>query len=55
MTHIYHRVREALYHVTKLETGKLKGETELDEDSFGGRRKGQRGHATAGKISYISP
>lgn len=55
VTRIYHRVREALYHVTELEAGKLKGETELVEASFGGRRKGQRGHATAGKISYVSP
>ena len=49
VTRIYHRMREALYHVTELEAGKLKGEVELDEAYFGGRRKGQRGRATAGK------
>ncbi len=31
VTRIYHRLREALYHVTELEAGKLKGEIELDE------------------------
>ena len=40
VTRIYHRLREALYHVTKLEAGKLKGEIELDEAYFGGKRKG---------------
>lgn len=49
VTRIYHRLREALYHVTELEAGKLKGEIELDEAYFGGKRKGQRGRATAGK------
>ena len=49
VTRVYHRVREALYHVTELEAGKLKGEIELDEAYFGGRRKGQRGRAPAGK------
>ncbi len=49
VTRIYHRLREALYHVTELEAGKLKGEIELDEAYFGGRRKGQRGRAAAGK------
>ena len=49
VTRIYHRVREALDHVTELEAGKLKGEIELDEAYFGGRRKGHRGRATAGK------
>ena len=49
VTRIYHRMREALSQVTELEAGKLKGESELDEASFGGRRKGQRGRAAAGK------
>ncbi len=49
VTRIYHRMREALYHVTELEAGQLKGEIELDEAYFGGRRKGQRGRAAAGK------
>ena len=49
VTRVYHRVREALYHVTELEAGNLKGESELDEAYFGGKRKGQRGRAPAGK------
>ena len=49
VTRIYQRLREALYHVTELEAGKLKGEIELDEAYFGGKRKGQRGRAPAGK------
>ena len=49
VTRIYQRLREALYHVTELEAGKLKGEIELDEAYFGGKRKGLRGRATAGK------
>ena len=39
VTRVYHRVREALYHVTELEAGKLKGEIELDEAYFGGGAK----------------
>ena len=35
--------------MTELEAGKLKGELELAEAYFGGRRKGQRGRAPAGK------
>ena len=46
---VYHRVSEALHHVTELEAGKLKGAIELDEAYFGGRRKGNRGCAAAGK------
>jgi len=42
-------MREALYHLADLEGGKLKGEIELDEAYFGGRRKGKRGRAAAGK------
>ena len=49
VTRIYHRLREALYHVTELEAEKLKGEIELDEAYFGGKRKGQRGRAPTGK------
>lgn len=49
ITRVYHRMREALYHLTELEGGKLKGEIELDEAYFGGRRKGKRGRAAAGK------
>ena len=52
VTRVYHRVREALYHVTELEAGKLKGEIELDEAYFGGKRKGQRGRATAGSVVF---
>lgn len=49
VTRVYQRLREALYHVTELEGGKLKGEIELDEAYFGGRRKGKRGRGAAGK------
>ena len=46
---VYQRLREALFHVTELEGGKLKGEIELDESYFGGKRKGHRGRGAAGK------
>ena len=49
ITRVYQRMREALYHLTELEAGKLKGEIELDEAYFGGRRKGKRGRAAEGK------
>ena len=41
VTRIYYRLREAIYHVAELEAGKLKGEIEIDEAYFGGRRKGR--------------
>ena len=43
VTRVYQRLREALYHLAELEGGKLKGEIELDEAYFGGKRKGKRG------------
>jgi len=49
ITRVYQRLREALFHVTELEAGKLKGEIELDEAYFGGRRKGKRGRGARGK------
>jgi transposase len=49
VTRVYHRVREAIYHVAELEAGKLKGEIEIDEAYFGGRRKGRRGRGASGK------
>jgi len=49
VTRVYQRLREALYHLCELEAGKLKGEIELDEAYFGGRRKGKRGRGAAGK------
>ena len=49
ITRVYHRIREAIYHVAELEAGKLKGEIEIDEAYFGGRRKGRRGRGAAGK------
>lgn len=49
ITRVYQRLREVLFHVTELEGGKLKGEIELDEAYFGGRRKGKRGRGAAGK------
>ena len=49
VTRVYQRLREAIYHVAELEAGKLKGEIEIDEAYFGGRRKGKRGRGAAGK------
>jgi transposase len=49
VTRAYQHLREALYHVAELEAGKLKGEIEIDEGYFGGRRKGKRGRGAAGK------
>lgn len=49
ITRIYQRLREALFHLTELEAGRLKGEIELDEAYFGGRRKGKRGRGAGGK------
>ncbi len=46
---VYQRLREAIYHVAELEADKLKGEIEIDEAYFGGRRKGKRGRGAAGK------
>ena len=49
VSRVYQRLREALFHLTELEAGRLKGEIELDEAYFGGRRKGKRGRGAAGK------
>ena len=49
ITRVYQRIREAIYHVAELEGGKLKGEIEMDESYFGGRRKGKRGRGAGGK------
>ena len=49
VTRVYQHLREAIYHVAELEAGKLKGEIEIDEAYFGGRRKGRRGRGAAGK------
>lgn len=49
VTRIYQHLRESLYHTTELEAGRLRGEIELDEAYFGGRRKGKRGRGAAGK------
>jgi transposase len=49
VSRVYQRLREALFHLTELEAGRLKGEIELDEAYFGGRRKGRRGRGAAGK------
>ncbi len=46
---VYQHLRECLYHTAELEAGKLRGEIELDEAYFGGRRKGKRGRGSAGK------
>jgi transposase len=49
ITRVYQKLREAIYHLAELEGGKLKGEIELDEAYFGGKRKGKRGRGAAGK------
>ena len=49
VSRVYQRLREALFYLTELEAGRLKGEIELDEAYFGGRRKGKRGRGAAGK------
>jgi transposase len=49
VTRVYQKMREAIYHIAELEGGKLKGEIELDEAYFGGRRKGKRGRGAGGK------
>jgi transposase len=49
VTRVYQHLRECLYHTTELEAGRLRGEIELDEAYFGGRRKGKRGRGAAGK------
>ncbi len=49
VSRVYHRLREAIYHVAELEGAKLSGEIEIDDAYFGGRRKGKRGRGAAGK------
>jgi len=49
VTRVYQKLRQAIYHVSELESRKLAGEIELDEAYFGGRRKGKRGRGAAGK------
>jgi len=49
VTRVYQKLREAIFHLAELEGGKLKGEIELDEAYFGGRRKGKRGRGAGGK------
>jgi len=49
VTRVYQGMREIIYHVAELEGGKLKGEIEMDECYFGGRRKGKRGRGAGGK------
>jgi transposase len=49
VSRVYQRLREVIYHVAELEGKKLKGEIELDEAYFGGRRKGKRGRGARGK------
>jgi len=46
---VYRRMREIIYHICELEGARMSGEIEIDEAYFGGKRKGQRGRAAAGK------
>jgi transposase len=52
VSRIYQRLREAIYHVAELEAGKLKGEIEIDDAYFDGRREGKRGRGAAGKALF---
>jgi transposase len=45
----FHRLRQLIYQATEDATP-FSGEVEIDESYFGGRRKGLRGRATAGKV-----
>ncbi|NIT26662.1 MAG: hypothetical protein GTN53_29560 [Candidatus Aminicenantes bacterium] len=47
-------MREAIYHVAELEAGKLKGEIEIDDAYFGGRRKGKRGRGARDKSILLA-
>ncbi len=49
VSRVYQHLRECLYHTAELEAGRLRGEIELDEAYFGGKRKGKRGRGAAGK------
>ncbi len=49
VSRVYQHLRECLSHTAELEAGRLRGEIELDEAYFGGRRKGKRGRGAAGK------
>ena len=49
ITRVYQRIRELLFHLCEVEGARLKGEIEIDESYFGGRRKGKRGRGAAGK------
>ena len=45
----YLRMREASYHLTELEPGKLKWQIKLNEAYFGSKRNRNRGRAATGK------
>jgi transposase len=49
VTRVFNRIRNLLTHLCEIEGAKMSGEIELDEAYFGGRRKGHRGRAAAGK------
>jgi transposase len=49
VSRVYQHLRECLYYTAELEAGRLRGEIELDEAYFGGKRKGKRGRGAAGK------
>ena len=47
----FHRLRAIIaYHLEEEADAVFAGEIEVDESYFGGRRKGQRGRGTAGKV-----
>ncbi len=49
VSRIFRTIRELLFHQCELEGQRLSGEIEIDEAYFGGKRKGKRGRAAAGK------
>ena len=48
-SYYFHRLRQ-LIHEHSEDAGFLEGEVEIDENYFGGRRKGKRGRGAAGKV-----
>jgi len=50
---IYQRLREKIAQRSREEFRKLSGEIEIDDAYFGGRRKGNRGRAAAGKVLVL--
>lgn len=48
--HCFRIIREAIYQDSLKELSSMRGKLEMDETTFGGRRRGKRGWGAAGKI-----